>query len=289
VTSSFSLRFVLLQSTTRAATATTPTTTSASVSAAIYNDSNSVQSNLLLKFVQQLSNLLTMATLDVLLDCCTRIQQSHLQPNILAMTTSKGKITIPFAVFMSFGGISDESLLEMYMVYLRFNRDTASFILLLDMQWTKSSRGFRLHLTFDLLANLDEVRLLIQPNVPPDVPPNFDRAVVPPPAEKCNHFEPEDEVQKRVSRKKTYTKKTLYKYSIELEREIWSLIEEKQFLTENLVLRKKLLDEVVKRLNNRLKDNEIHASENDTKAVVILRQTSSKLRLQRMPGNSELL
>jgi hypothetical protein len=94
-----------------------------------------------------------MATLDVLLDCCTRLQQSHLQPNILAMTTSKGKITIPFAVFMSFGGISDQSLLEMYMVYLRFNRETASFKLLLNMQWTKSSRGIRLHLTFDLLAS----------------------------------------------------------------------------------------------------------------------------------------
>jgi hypothetical protein len=143
------------------------------------------------------------------------------------MTTSKGKVTIPFAVFMSFGGISYESLLEMYMVYLRFNRETASFKLLLDMQWTKFFRGIRLHLTFDLSVNLDEVRLLIQPNVPPDVPPNLDRAVVPPPAEQCNlapHFEPEDEVQKRVSRKKTYTKKTLYKYSTELEREIWSLI-----------------------------------------------------------------
>jgi hypothetical protein len=57
---------------------------------------------------------------------------------------------------MSFGGISDESLLEMYMVYVRFNRETASFKLLLDIQWTKSSRGIRLHLTFDLSANLDE-------------------------------------------------------------------------------------------------------------------------------------
>jgi hypothetical protein len=98
---------------------------------------------------------------------------------MLAMTTSKGKVTIPLADFMSLGGISDESLLEMYMVYLRFNRETASFKLLLDMQWTKFFRGIRLHLTFDLSVNLDEVRLLIQPNVPPDVPPNLDRAVVP--------------------------------------------------------------------------------------------------------------
>ena len=50
------------------------------------------------------------------------------------------------------------------MVYLRFNRETASFKLLLDLHWDKSSRGIRLHLTFDLSVKLDEVRLLIQPN-----------------------------------------------------------------------------------------------------------------------------
>jgi hypothetical protein len=38
------------------------------------------------------------------------------------------------------------------------------------------------------------MKLLIQPNVPPDIPQNLDRAVVPPPAGQCTfalHFEPE--------------------------------------------------------------------------------------------------
>jgi hypothetical protein len=111
-----------------------------------------------------------------------------------------------------------------------------------------------LHLTFDLSVNLDEVRILVEPNLPPAkiaakvacaaLPPDFVRAVGIP--QKCNlapHFEPRDEVKMKVSRKTTYSKKTLYKYSSEFEREIWSRIEENQFLTKNKVLRKKDMED----------------------------------------------
>jgi 1,4-dihydroxy-2-naphthoate octaprenyltransferase len=64
----------------------------------------------------RLFGLLTMATLSVLVDCYTRLQQSRLQPNILAMTTSVGKFSIPFGIFIAFSGITDEPLLESYIV-----------------------------------------------------------------------------------------------------------------------------------------------------------------------------
>ena len=107
-----------------------------------------------------------MANLAVLLNCFTFLHESRLQPNIIAMTTPEGWISVPLQIFMSFGGITDIPLLLECGSYMKSSRETASFRLLLCLGWDQFPRGINMKLNFYLTTNLANVRLLLQPNLP---------------------------------------------------------------------------------------------------------------------------
>ena len=222
-----------------------------------------------------------MANLAVLVNCFTFLQESRLQPNIMAMTTPEGRISVPLQIFMSFGGITDiPSLLE-YGTYLKSSRETASFRLLLCLGWDQFPRGINMKLNFYLTTNLANVRLLLQPNLPTGkfasemafeaLPAEIQEAHVTPPSGQCNqllhHVDEKKKVIKRVCRKKAYAKNTLHQYSTELERDIWKLIDDK-VLTANTDLKTQLLRDVFLRLNKRLNIEKTDSSDGERKVVL---------------------
>lgn len=104
-----------------------------------------------------------MANLAVLVNCFTFLQESRLQPNIMAITTPEGRISVPLQIF---DGITDIPLLLEYGTYLKSNRETATFRLLLSLGWDQFPRGINMKLNFYLTKNSANVRLLLQPNLP---------------------------------------------------------------------------------------------------------------------------
>jgi hypothetical protein len=244
-----------------------------------------------------------------------------LQPNILALTTNKGRITIPLHLFLSFADINDANLMKEYEKLLKSKRNF-EFTSLISLTWDKTPRGRNLKLNFDLDASEMQLRRLLHPVVNLETPaPQVLDAVAddindelplgevldevyndiddeqpvgeviveydddindePPLGEVLDEVyndiddeQPVGEVivedddginvqaplheahahiviRRRKSKKTEYSQKTLYKYSSEIERDIWSLIDNKLVIV-NDQLRNQLTKEVVARMNKKI-------------------------------------
>ena len=193
-----------------------------------------------------------------------------MQPHLLKVTTSTGRITIPLYIFLSFDGITEANLV---LDYERLFKSKKSFALtsLISLSWDKTPRGANLKLNFSL--DVSEIRLrqlldyVVNLETPaPQILDEVDDGIndEPPVGEFLDEVDDgiNDEppvaegntqriIRKRKSKKKEYSPLTLNKYSSEIERGIWSLIENK-LVTVNDQLRKQVTKEVFTRINKKI-------------------------------------
>ena len=178
------------------------------------------------------------------------------------------------------------------------------FISITSLTWDKFPRGPNLNLNFDLNASEMHLRRLLDPVVNLETPaPQVLDAVADdfndePPLgavldEVDNDIDDEQPVgevvvendgginvqaplheahahsviRRRKSKKTEYSQKTLNKYSSEIERNIWSLIENK-LVTVNEQLRNQLTKEVVARMNKKISNTVSSPDDADSRVVI---------------------
>ena len=96
-----------------------------------------------------------MASITTLIECYIALQQNRMQPHLITLITSKGRITIPLNIILSFGDITDVNLLLEYERLLK-SKNNFAFTSLISVTWDKTPRGVKLKLNFDL--DVSEIR-----------------------------------------------------------------------------------------------------------------------------------
>ena len=96
-----------------------------------------------------------MASITTLIECYIALQQNRMQPHLITLITSKGRITIPLNIILSFGDITDVNLLLEYERLLK-SKNNFAFTSLITVTWDKTPRGVKLKLNFDL--DVSEIR-----------------------------------------------------------------------------------------------------------------------------------
>ena len=205
-----------------------------------------------------------------------------MQPHLINLITSKGRITIPLNIFLSFGGITDINLLLEYERLLK-SKNNFAFTSLISLTWDKTPRGVKLKLNFDLDVSEIHLRQLLDylETPAPQILDEADDGIndQPPVGEVVDEADDgiDDQppvaggnlpriIRKRKSKKTEYTLKTLNKYSSEIEREIWSLIDNK-LVTLNDKLRKQVTKEIFTRMNKKIY-NTMNNTDDDESRVV---------------------
>ena len=100
--------------------------------------------------------LLAMTSITILIECYIALQQNRMQPHLITLITSKGRITIPLNIFLSFRDITDVTLLLEYERLLK-SKNNFAFTSLISLTWEKTPRGVKLKWNFDL--DVSEIRL----------------------------------------------------------------------------------------------------------------------------------
>ena len=234
-----------------------------------------------------------MATLDVLLSAYAALQTSRLEADIAILTTADGKITIPAIDFLSFAGITDVALLKVYVNFIKRDKAAFGFRTLLELDWGTSPGGIYCKLTFKLTVPFANVQKLIKKSeIPVITPPTtslpqhyfdigsaveindiidsestksieVDEVFVDDLFEETNEDIADKDIaehlpaktKRRRSNKLFYAPATLEKYASKLERSIFDMIECSD-LSGNVNLQNQLLVEVLRRLGNRVGNNE---------------------------------
>ena len=218
----------------------------------------------------------TMANLNAVIAAYKSLQSCRFEPHITVLTTGDGRITIPAIDFLSFGGITDTILLNDFVKFIKRDKLAMVFRLLLNLDWGTSPGGINCKLSFNLLVPMSEVdKLRRQEHVPVITPAPASMVDVVHNADDLNGRLPSEtnlnlmiendfaamkvkippSLKRRLSKKALYSAKTLAKYASELERSI-SLLIESTVLSKNVNLQNQVLQDVLRRLGNKVGNNE---------------------------------
>ena len=75
----------------------------------------------------------TMANLNAVIAAYESLQRYHFEPQVSVLVTGDGRITIPAIDFLSFGGITENMLLNDFVKFIKRDKLTTAFRLLLDL------------------------------------------------------------------------------------------------------------------------------------------------------------
>ena len=217
-----------------------------------------------------------MANLNAVIAAYKSLQSCRFEPHITVLTTGDGRITIPAIDFLLFGGITDTIQLNDFVKFIKRDKLAMVFRLLLNLDWGTSPGGINCKLSFNSLVPISEVdKLRWQEHIP---------VITPAPASMVADVHNADDVngrlssetnlnlmidndfaaikvkippslKRRLSKKTIYSAKTLAKYASELERSI-SLLIESTDLSKNINLQNQVLQDVLRRLGNKVGSNE---------------------------------
>ena len=217
-----------------------------------------------------------MANLNAVIAAYKSLQSCRFEPHITVLTTGDGRITIPAIDFLSFGGITDTILLNDFVKFIKRDKLAMVFRLLLNLDWGTSPGGINCKLSFNLLVPMSEVdKLRRQEHIPIITPAPASMVDVVHNADDLNRRLPSEtnlnliiendfaamkvkippSLKRRLSKKTIYSAKTLAKYASELERSI-SLLIESTVLSKNVNLQNQVLQDVLRRLGNKVGNNE---------------------------------
>ena len=218
-----------------------------------------------------------MANLNAVIVAFESLQSCHFEPHISVLMTGDGRITIPAIDFLSFGGVTDIILLNDFVRFIKRDKLTLAFRLLLHLEWGTSPGGINCKLSFNLLVPLSDVKQLLKKELitvitPAPVLQLVDDAAIAGDQNPKVHLESnlnlmiENDfaamevkmplsLKRRLSKKAIYSSKTLAKYASELERSI-SLLIESTGLSKNINLQNQVLQDVLRRLGNKFGTNE---------------------------------
>ena len=220
-----------------------------------------------------------MANLNAVISAYESLQSCRFEPHVSVLVTGNGRITIPAIDFLSFGGITDTMLLNDFVKFIKRDKLTMAFRLLLDLDWGTSPGGINCKLSFNLLvshsdvdklrkkepipvitpapasipllvcgvANTDNLNGVVQPEINLNLMIENDFAAI--------NVKIPPSLKRRLSKKTVYSAKTLAKYASELERSI-SLLIESSYLSKNINLQNQVLQDVLRRLGNKVGSNE---------------------------------
>ena len=98
-----------------------------------------------------------MANLNAVIAAHESLQRCRFEPQVSVLVTGDGRITIPAIDFLSFGGITENMLLNDFVKFSKRDKLTMAFRLLLDLDWDTSPGGINCKLSFNLLVSLSDV------------------------------------------------------------------------------------------------------------------------------------
>ena len=98
-----------------------------------------------------------MANLNAVIAAYESLQRCRFEPHVSVLVTGDGRITIPAIDFLSFGGITENMLLNDFVKFIKRDKLTTAFRLLLDLDWGTSPGGINCKLSFNLLVSLSDV------------------------------------------------------------------------------------------------------------------------------------
>ena len=188
-----------------------------------------------------------MVNLNAVIAAFELLQSCSFEPHISVLMTGDGRITIPAIDFLSFGGVTDIVLLNDFVRFIKRDKLTLAFRLLLHLEWGTSPGGINCKLSFNLLVPLSDVKQLLRKELITVITPApvlqlvDDAAIAGDQNPKVqlesnlnlmieNDFAATEvkmplSLKRRLSKKAIYSSKTLAKYASELERSISLLIE----------------------------------------------------------------
>ena len=82
-----------------------------------------------------------MANLNAVIAAFESLQSCRFEPHISVLMTGDGRITIPAIDFLSFGGVTDVILLNDSVRFIKRDKLTLAFRLLLHLEWGTSPGG----------------------------------------------------------------------------------------------------------------------------------------------------
>lgn len=163
------------------------------------------------------------------------LQKNAAEDDVIALTTKKGRITIPLFQMMAFVGIVEEDLLLQYEQYIRNSPETASFRSMVSLVYDKFPRGRNRKFTFDLIVDKDVQLLTVGHSSPPEI---------------VTHT-PSPVKVTRVSGKKIFSKATISRHSKPIHKRVEEIFSS-EIPTGNSHLRLNVTQDILKRLNNKL-------------------------------------
>ena len=98
-----------------------------------------------------------MANLNAVIAAYESLQRCRFEPHVSVLVTRDGRITIPAIDFLSFGGITENMVLNDFVKFIKRDKLTTAFRLLLDLDWGTSPGGINCKLSFNLLVSLSNV------------------------------------------------------------------------------------------------------------------------------------
>ena len=218
-----------------------------------------------------------MANLNAVIAAFKSLQRCRFEPHISVLMTGDGRITIPAVDFLSFCGVTDITLLNDFVKFIKRDKLTLAFRLLLHLEWGTSPGGINCKLSFNLLVPLSDVNQLRREELLTVITPApisqlvGDVAIAGDLNRKAqsetnlnlmieNDFAAikvkiPPSLKRRLSKKAVYSAKTLAKYASGLERSISLLIESTE-LSKNINLQNQVLQDVLRRLRNKVGTNE---------------------------------